>query len=111
MERRKQNRYRLGVAVIFSWRDARQAQHDGIGLTRDIRIAAAFFATAPSPPPFKANIKLKVFLPPARRLAPPMKTYGEGQVVRVEAIKDHEVPGGFAVGGKPFVLRRGEEYR
>jgi hypothetical protein len=110
MERRKHSRYRLGVPVIFSWRDTRHAQHQGVGLTRDISIAAAFVATA-SPPPLEANIKLEVFLPPASRLAPPMRIHGEGQVVRVEAIKDHEAPGGFAVVGKPFVLRRGEEYR
>lgn len=110
VESRKHNRYRLGVPVIFSWRDTRQAQHEGVGLTRDISIAAAFVATA-TPPPLKTNIKLKVFLPPPHRRAPPMRIYGGGQVVRVEAIKDLEAPGGFAVEGKPFVLRRGEEYR
>lgn len=110
MEHRKYNRYRLGVPVIFSWRNTGHAQHEGVGLTRDISIAAAFVATA-TPPPLKANIKLKVFLPPARGLAPPVRIHGKGQVVRVEPIKDRDAPGGFAVVGKPFVLRRGGEYR
>ena len=96
--------------MVFSWRDTRHTQHEGVGLTRDISIAAAFVATA-SPPPLEANIKLKVFLPPAHSLAPSTRIHGEGRVVRVEAIKDHEAPGGFAVVGKPFVFRRGEENR
>jgi hypothetical protein len=110
VERRKHNRYRLSVPVIFSWRDTRHAQHEGVGLTRDISIAATSVVTA-GPPPLEADVKLKVFLPPARRLAPPARIHGEGQVVRVEATDDHKAPGSFAMVGKPFVLRRAKENR
>ena len=57
MECRKQNRHRLGVPVTFSWRDVRRAQQEGVGLTRDLSLAAAFVATAP-PAPLEANIKV-----------------------------------------------------
>ena len=110
MERRKHNRYRLGVPVIFSWRGRRHAQHEGVGLTRDISIAAAFVATA-SPPPLKTNIKLKVFIPPGRGAVAPLRIHGQGRVVRVEAAQRGEPRAGFAVAGPPFVLRRAEEYR
>jgi hypothetical protein len=109
VERRKHNRYRLRVPVIFSWQDARQAQHEGLGLTRDASIRGAFVLTT-SPPALKAKLKLKAFFPPVGRGAVPMRIHGEGRAVRVEAIKNHDAPKGFAVAGKRFVLRRGEEY-
>jgi hypothetical protein len=109
VERRKHNRYRLGVPVIFAWRDTRQVQHEGLGLTRDVSIRGAFVLTT-SPPALKAKIKLKAFFPPLGRGAVPMRIRGEGRAVRVEAIKHHNAPGGFAVVGERFVLRRGEEY-
>ena len=110
MERRKSTRYRLGVPVIFSWRNERQVQHEGLGLTRDVSIRGAFVLTT-SPPPLQANIKLEAFFPPVSSAAAPMRIHGEGRAVRVEVVKHHEVPRGFAVVGKRFVLRRGEEYQ
>ena len=107
-ERRKHNRYRLGVPVIFSWRDARQAQHGGFGLTRDVSIKGAYVMTT-SPPPLEADVRLKAFFPPVVGVAAPVGIHGEGRVVRVEATNHYEAPEGFAVVGKRFVLRRGEE--
>jgi hypothetical protein len=93
--------------VIFAWRNARHAQHEGLGLTRDISIRGAFVLTA-SPPPLQANIRLEAFFPPAVGMATPLRIHGEGRAIRVEAIKHREAPGGFALAGKRFVLRRGE---
>jgi hypothetical protein len=109
-ERRKQNRYRLGVPAIFAWQDARQAHQQGFGLTRDVSLRSAFVFTT-SPPPLEANIKLKAFFPLVVGMAAPVRIQGEGRVVRVEATNHHEAPGGFAVVGKRFVLHRGEERR
>ena len=36
MQPRKHNRYRLDAPVSFFWRDEREIQHEGTGLTRDI---------------------------------------------------------------------------
>jgi hypothetical protein len=105
-ERRKQNRYRLRVPVIFSWRDARQAQHEAVGLTRDLSLNSAFVLSKVLPP-LQANIKLKAFPPPVVGVAARLQICGEGKVIRVEAIKHHDTRGGFAVVGKHFVLRRG----
>lgn len=109
-ERRKYTRYRLGIPVIFSWRDERKTQCEGLGLTRDVSITSAFVLT-PNPPPLEANLKLKAFLPPVVGVAAPMRIHGEGRAIRVQAIKCHEASEGFAVVGKRFLLRRGEEYR
>jgi hypothetical protein len=109
-ERRKRHRYQLTVPVVFSWRDARQAQHRRIGLTRDVSVNSAFVLTT-TPPPSKAKIQLKVFFPRVVGAAAPMRLHGEGKVVHVEAVKRHDGHGGFAVVGKPFVLRGGGGYR
>ena len=96
--------------MIFSWRDARQARHEGLGLTRDASVRGAFVLTT-SAPPLDANIKLKAFFPPVVGVAAPVRLHGEGKAVRVETLKNHEARAGFAVAGKPFVLRRGAELR
>ena len=109
VERRKHNRYRLSVPVIFVWQDARHAQHEGLGLMRDASIRGAFVLTE-TPPALKAKIKLKAFFPPLGRAGVPLRIHGEGRAVRVAAIKHHDAPRGFAVVGKCFVLRKREEY-
>jgi hypothetical protein len=107
---RKHNRYRLGVPVVFFWRDAPETPHEGIGLTRDLSVSGAFVLTT-SPPPLEADIKLKAFLPRGRSAIPPLRIHGQGQVVRVEPGHEGEPCGGFAVAGERFVVRRGEEYQ
>ena len=94
--------------MLFFWKDARETQHEGVGLTRDLSIRGAYiFAT--SPPPLKASIKLKAYLPPGNA-GLPLRIYGQGQVVRVEAARGRH-RAGFAVTAEPFVLRRGEAYQ
>jgi hypothetical protein len=109
VERRKYNRYRLSVPVIFVWQDARHAQHEGLGLTRDASVRGAFVLTT-TPPALQARIKLKAFFPPFGRAGVPMRIQGEGRAVRVASNKHHGAPGGFAVVGKRFVIGKGEEY-
>jgi hypothetical protein len=94
--------------VTFSWRDSRQARQGGFGLTRDVSIRSAFVLT-PCPPPLRANLALRAFFPPVVGIAAPVGIQGEGRVVRVEATHHSKGSGGFAVVGKRFVLRRGEE--
>ena len=96
--------------MIFSWRDGRQAQHDGFGLTRDMSFGDAFVLTA-NPPPMGANVKLKGFFPPIEGVAVPWRIQGDGRVVRVKAKKHADASAGFAMVCKRFVLRRGEENR
>ena len=74
---RKDNRYRLEVPVIFSWKDAQEIREQGVGLTHDLSVRGAFIF-ANSPPPLNANLELKVYLP-ERSAAPPLRIYGKGQ--------------------------------
>jgi hypothetical protein len=105
---RKHNRYRLKLPVIFSWKGRDQIQQQGIGLTRDLSIRGAFVFTT-SLPPLEADIELKAFLPLVRGAVRSVKIHGQGRVIRVEPVHDGEEHGGFAVVGKCFVMRRGEE--
>jgi hypothetical protein len=104
---RKDNRYRLEVPVIFSWKDAQEIREQGVGLTHDLSVRGAFIF-ANSPPPLNANLELKVYLP-ERSAAPPLRIYGKGQVVRTEPAHGRH-RAGFAVAAGSFVLRRGTAY-
>lgn len=95
---------------MFSWKDAPETQHEGVGITRDISMRGAFVFTT-CPPPLESNIKLKVFFPPGSSTATPLRIHGQGRVVRVESAPGGESRAGFAVAGERFVLRRGGEYR
>ena len=105
---RKYMRYQLGVPVMFFWKDARDTQHEGVGLTRDVSVRGAYII-ATSPPPLKSTIKLKAFLPQGSQAVPPLRIQGRGQVVRREAARGGKPRAGFAVAGARFVLRRAEE--
>jgi hypothetical protein len=106
---RKHQRYGLEVPVIFSWKDARRALQQDIGLTRDLSIGGAFiFAT--TLPPSGATLRFKAFLPPGSATSP-VRLHGRGVVVRVERGHD-QTPAGFAVAAEQrIVLRRREATR
>ena len=95
---------------MFFWKDTRDTQHEGIGLTRDMSVRGLFVFTT-SPPALESDVKLKAFLPPGRSAVAPLQIHGQGRVVRVDAAHGGEARAGFAVAGERFVLRRGEEYR
>ena len=103
-EHRKHNRYRLEAPVIFSWRDGRQALHKSVGLTRVLSTHGAYVLSA-EPPPVKANVDLKVFLPRVGN-GVPMRFEGQGKVLRVEAVEHPHARAGFAVAAKGFALRK-----
>jgi hypothetical protein len=106
-ERRKHNRYRLEVPVIFSWRDAQGERREGVGLTRVLSTHGAFVLTA-TPPPVNASIALKVLIPRVGAAGPHMFLLGEGTVVRVDAFSYPDASASFAVAGRSFVLNRDE---
>ena len=96
--------------MVVSWQDATQAQHTLVGLTRDVSSRSAYILTT-SPPPLETRITMKAFFPLVAGVDVPVRLLGEGRAVRVEASKQKGAPGGFAVAGKRFVLRRGMEHR
>ena len=95
---------------MFFWKDARHTPHEGVGLTRDMSVRGVFVFTT-SPPPLESEVELRAFLPPGRSAVPPLRIHGQGRVVRVDAAHGGEPRAGFALAGRRFVLRRGEEYR
>jgi len=58
-----------------------------------------------APPPLEAKIKRKAFLSAVVGVATRMSIWGEGRAVRIEAVKQHAAPPGFAMVRKRFVLR------
>jgi hypothetical protein len=103
---RKYHRYRLEVPVIFSWKDAHKIRQEHVGLTRDLSVGGAF-VLATTPPPLDAVIKLKGFLPAGGKVLP-VRMFGQGQVVRVEAVPG-SLPLGFAVARGRIVFRKWAE--
>ena len=101
---RKHNRYPLQVPVLFSWKDAQEIRHQGIGLTRDISVRGAFVFTA-SPPPLNTELDFNGFLPRIRGAVQSLRISGRGQVVRVDQVIGGEASKGFAMAGKPFAVK------
>jgi hypothetical protein len=104
---RKHTRYRLDAPVSFIWRDEREVQHEGTGLTRDIGLGGAFVFTQDCPPT-GVSVRLEVVLPRLRSEASPLLIHGDGEVIRVEPGGPGGTGGGFAATIKRFLLRNGE---
>jgi hypothetical protein len=93
--------------MIFAWYDADEARKQAVGLTLDISVGGAFVFT-PNPPPLDAKVKFECLFPPIRGAAQSPRLYGQAQVVRVDS-HESEADRGFALAGKPFILRRRED--
>ena len=105
-QRRKYNRYRLEVPVIFSWKDAQANRQEQVGLTRDLSARGAFVFAATSPP-LNAHIIFNGFLMPGGQVLP-AQMLGEGNVVRVEPAPGNALAG-FALAGGRIVFRQWPE--
>jgi hypothetical protein len=105
-QRRKYNRYRLEVPVVFSWKDRQANRHEQVGLTRDLSARGAFVFAATSPP-LDAHIILNGFLTPGGQVLP-AQMLGEGNVVRVEPAPGNALAG-FALAGGRIVFRQWPE--
>jgi hypothetical protein len=105
-QRRKYNRYRLEVPVIFSWKDAQANRQEQVGLTRDLSARGAFVFAATSPP-LDAHIILNGLLTPGGQVLP-AQMLGEGNVVRAEPAPGNALAG-FALAGGRIVFRQWPE--
>jgi hypothetical protein len=105
---RKDTRYRLDAPVSFFWRDEREVQHYGTGLTHDIGLGGVFVFTQACPP-LEVSVHVELVLPKVHSQAKPLVVQGDGQVVRVEPGGPSGTAGGFAANIKRFVLRNGKE--
>lgn len=105
-QRRKCNRYRLELPVIFSWKDEQAERQEQVGLTRDLSARGAFVFATPAPP-LDAHVKFKGFLLPGGK-ALPAQICGEGNVVRVEPSSGSLLTG-FALAGGRILFRQWTE--
>ena len=89
--------------MVFFWKDAQEIPQEAVGLTRDLSVRGAFvFAT--TSPPLDAHVKLKEYLP-AGGQCPPVRMFGEGELVRVEPARKNP-RAGFALAGGRITFRR-----
>jgi len=101
---REHNRYRLGVPVIFLWKDGQGIWQQHMGLTRDLSVGGAFiFAT--DLPPSGADLKFQALLP-ANKGALPGGLHARGRVVRAEPARGTNLAG-FAVALEKRIVLRG----
>jgi hypothetical protein len=104
---RKHNRYRVDAPVSFIWRDGREVQHEGMGLTRDIGLGGVFVFTQACPP-LEVSVHVELVLPRLTSEARTLLVQGDGQVTRVEPGGPSGTGGGFAATIKRFLLRAEE---
>jgi len=104
MQPRKHNRYRLDAPVRFIWKDEREIQDEGMGLTRDIGVGGVFVITQACPP-LEVSVHVEVFLPRLHSKARQLLLQGDGQVIRVEPGGPSGTGGGFAAAFTAFLVR------
>lgn len=102
---RKFLRYRVGIPVIYSWKDKNGRPQRAKGLARDLS-AGGLFLVSRMTPPEGVLISFEAFLPPLGPGAPPLRMQGEGRVLRVESAVegDSEQQDGFAAVSDSVVL-------
>jgi hypothetical protein len=102
-ERRKGKRFRLRLAVLFSWRDTHGGLQSGEGWSRNIGSRGAYVKTNTAPP-IGTLLEMNIFLPELGYKIPTAEIHAKGQVVRV----DCELMGqacGFAAINESIVIR------
>jgi hypothetical protein len=100
-EARNFTRSRLGVPVVYSWKDQQGTSRQAGGYTRDIS-PAGMFLLSPACPPVGTPVVLEAFLPALSPSAANWQMETQGQVVRVEPTEGVR---GFAVASERPVLR------
>lgn len=104
MQRRRNERYRLEVPVLFSWEDQRGRWHKARGSTQDISPQGAY-VRARRCPPAGSQLRVQVLLPPLGPDQPSLMLDGNARVLRVEPAVRKSQRKGFAILGKSLTLR------
>lgn len=82
-ERRKGKRFRLRLAVLFSWRDAQGRLQSGKGWSRNIGSRGLYVRTDTAPP-IGALLEMNVFLPELGYKIHTAEIHAKGQVARID---------------------------
>lgn len=107
-ERRQSRRFRLRLAVVFSWRDEHGVLQSGEGWSRNISSRGIYVRTKCAPSAGLA-VEMNVFLPqPAYELRA-AEIYAKGHVTRVDQGPRTEVCG-FAATNRTVLIRESIEH-
>jgi hypothetical protein len=104
MDRRGATRYRLNLAVAFSWRDEKGILQGGEGQSRDIN-GRGIYIYSHQKPPVASYVEMNILLPqamPPKRLA---ELHAKGRVVRIDSSETPSQASGFATMNHTMALR------
>jgi len=87
-------RYMLHARVVFHWNDNEGFQKVGRGHTRDISQKGAYIVS-PERPPNGAHVSLNIYLPALAGDTRLLSLETEGQVLRVDSVREPADPAGF----------------
>jgi hypothetical protein len=82
-ERRNSKRFRLRLAVVFSWRDEQGILRGGEGCSSNISGRGTYVRTQCAPP-VGNSVEMNVFLPRPAYDIPAAEMHAKGQVTRVD---------------------------
>jgi hypothetical protein len=102
-ERRKGKRFRLRLAVLFSWRDAQGRLQSGEGWSRNIGSRGVYVSTGTAPP-IGTLLEMNIFLPELGYKIRTAEIHAKGQVARIDCERMGQ-PCGFAAINQSTVVR------
>lgn len=107
-ERRGSKRFRLYLAVVFSWRDAQGTVRSGEGTSFDISSRGIYVRTKFAPP-LGTSVEMNVFLPQAAYEIRAAEIHAKGQVTRIDRGRQEQVCG-FAAMNRTVLIRESIEH-
>lgn len=107
-ERRSSKRFRLRLAVVFSWRDAHGLLQSGEGCSWNISSRGIYVRTKFAPPA-GSSVEINVFLPRPVYDIRAAEIHAKGQVTRTEQGPQAQVCG-FAAANRTVLIRESIEH-
>lgn len=102
-DRRKGKRFRLRLAVLFSWRDSQGTLQSGEGWSRNIGSRGIYVRTNTAPP-LGASLEMNIFLPELGYKIHTAEIHAKGQVARIDCDPMGQACG-FAAVNQSIVIR------
>jgi hypothetical protein len=102
-ERRRSKRFRLRLAVVFSWRDAQGMVQSGEGSSFDISSRGIYVRTKMAPP-VGTSVEMNVFLPQPAFDIHAAEIHAKGHVTRIDQGSLAQVCG-FAAMNRTVLIR------
>lgn len=107
-ERRKSKRFRLQLAVVFSWRDIQGAVLSGEGWSRNIGSRGIYVGSNVAPP-VGSSVEMDVVLPQLGYEIRTAEIYARGRVIRIDRGVHAQICG-FAAMNYTAVIREAAEH-